>query len=150
LFSDAFINDTLGVLVLGTCSRIATARSPISSTARHPPTSTLIPWVNISRTTLWGLNVKWDLSDNWRASFDAAPVSIAPEPPRRDEPVRVDIGYGPYLAGQTLPAALFAKSGGINTSNGNNSQLTPIFQYNPWTVYNYLVGWARGMSPSGR
>jgi hypothetical protein len=83
------------------------------------------------------------------------PVGIAPEPPRRDEPVRVDIGYGPYLAGQTLPAAMFAKSGGINTSNfspgfGNNSQLTPIFQYNPWTVYNYLVGWARGMSPSGR
>jgi len=57
-------------------------------------------------------------------------------------------GYGPPSGntnGQALPASLFKNSGQLSTSNffpgfNNNGQLTPIFLYNPWTVYNYLTG----------
>jgi TonB-dependent receptor len=65
-------------------------------------------------------------------------------------------GYGPpsgNMNGQTLPASLFAKAGAINTSSffhsfTNNGNLPPIFMYNPWTVYNYLVGLgASGANP---
>jgi iron complex outermembrane recepter protein len=66
-------------------------------------------------------------------------------------------GYGPPSGntnGQTLPASLFKNSGQLSTSNffpgfSNNSQLTPIFLYNPWTVYNYLTGLgASGANPN--
>jgi iron complex outermembrane recepter protein len=61
-------------------------------------------------------------------------------------------GYGPpsgNTQGVTLPASLFANAGAINTSNffpgfKNNGQLPPIFAYNPYTVYNYLVGLGAG------
>ena len=61
-------------------------------------------------------------------------------------------GYGPRSGntnGKDLPASLFANSSVINTSNyfsgfNNNNQLTPILQYNPWTVYNYLVSLGAG------
>ena len=66
-------------------------------------------------------------------------------------------GYGPpsgNIPGQTLPKSLFANSGAINTSNffpgfNNNGQLTPILMYNPWTVYNYLVGLGAGGANPG-
>ena len=66
-------------------------------------------------------------------------------------------GYGSpsgNTGGQALPASLFAQSGGINTSNffpgfSNNGQLTPLFMYNPYTVYNYLTGLgAAGANPN--
>jgi TonB-dependent receptor len=55
-------------------------------------------------------------------------------------------GYGPPSGntnGQTLPLSALGNPSVINTSNffpgfDNNNQLTPILQYNPWTVYNYL------------
>jgi TonB-dependent receptor len=66
-------------------------------------------------------------------------------------------GYGPPSGntnGQTLPASVLANSAVINTSNyfkgfNNNGQLTPILEYNPWTVYNYLVGLGQGGANPG-
>jgi TonB-dependent receptor len=61
-------------------------------------------------------------------------------------------GYGsPSLntAGQALPASLFTNAGAINTSNflpgfNNNGHLPAILAFNPFTVYNYLVGLGAG------
>jgi len=66
-------------------------------------------------------------------------------------------GYGPKsgnTGGQALPASLFAGAGAIPTGSffsgfNNNGQLPAIFQYNPYTVYNYLTGLgAAGANPN--
>ena len=61
-------------------------------------------------------------------------------------------GYGsPSLntSGQALPASLFTNAGGINTSNffpgfNNNGKLPTLLAFNPFTIYNYLVGLGAG------